>query len=225
MSLASSIILILISIAIGFLIGALVFSLRRKPGPPAAGSESPHTQQGVRLWRDLQSQNLSVEVDGKIIERSADLTPETRSRLARLARDWQLWLGLPSSRLAALASPPGQVSVVEPQPPQAAPTPGSPVQPPGIKAPLKPSRGAEKGKAETAPQSIAAQIDAILQARIENGPLAKRGIKLQEIPGQGLVVLVGADKYTDLTLVPDQEVRDAIAAAVAEWENKNAPWG
>ena len=63
-----------------------------------------------------------------------------------------------------------------------------------------------------------------MQARIENGPLAERGIKLQEIPGQGMVVMVGAEKYTDLSLVPDPEVRDAIAAAVAEWEKKNASW-
>jgi hypothetical protein len=34
---------------------------------------------------------------------------------------------------------------------------------------------------------------------------------------------VGEEKYTDLTLVPDQNVRGAIAAAVAEWEKKNTP--
>jgi hypothetical protein len=38
------------------------------------------------------------------------------------------------------------------------------------------------------------------------------------------VVIVGQEKYTDLTLVPDQQVREAIAAAVTEWEQKNAPW-
>jgi len=222
MTLASTFILILISIVIGFLIGALVYGLRGKS--PAADKEPPAPGQGVRLWRDPQSQSLSVEVDGKTYEQVTDLTPETRSRLARLARDWLLWLGMPSSRLAALATPSSQGSVEPPQPAQPTSTPGSTAQPQVIKGPLKPARVAEKGKAEAASKSIAAQIDEILQARIENGPLAERGIKLQEIPGQGMVVMVGAEKYTDLSLVPDPEVRDAIAAAVAEWEKKNASW-
>jgi hypothetical protein len=98
-----------------------------------------------------------------------------------------------------------------------------PGKPPG-KTPASAASGAEKSKVDKAAESIAAQIDAILQARIENTSLAERGIKLQEIPGQGLVVMVGTEKYTDLTQVPDQQVRDAIAEAVAEWEKKNAPW-
>jgi len=221
MTLATVSILILISILIGFLIGALVYGLRGKP--TAADRDPQAPGQGVRLWRDPQSQSLSVEVDGKTFAQVTDLTPETRSRLAKLARDWLLWLGMPPSRLTALATPSSQGPAEPPQPAQPAAASGSTAQPPAVKETQKPVRAAEKGKAETASQSIAAQIDAILQARIENSPLAERGVRLQEIPGQGLVVMVGTEKYTDLTLVPDREVREAIAAAVAEWEKKNAP--
>lgn len=226
MTLTSILVLVLISIAIGFLIGALVYGLRGKPSqqPGEEEEENLPAEQGVRLWRDPQTQNLSVVVDGKTYQQAGELMPETRSRLARLARDWQLWLGMPLSRLTALAAPSSPESTELPPPVPTIDKPHPTAQPLPGNAPVKPVRGAEKTKTETAPESIAAQIDEILQARIENTPLAERGIKLQEIPGQGLVVMVGEEKYTDLTLVPDQDVREAIAAAVAEWEKKNAPW-
>lgn len=224
MTLTSTLVLILISIAIGFLIGALVYGLRGKPSqqPGEEEEENLPAEQGVRLWRDPQTQKLSVVVDGKTYQQAGDLMPETRSRLARLARDWQLWLGMPLSRLTALAAS-SNPEFAEP-PVETKDKPDSTAQPLPGNAPVKLVRGAEKTKTEAAPESIAAQIDEILQTRIENTPLAERGIKLQEIPRQGLVVMVGEEKYTDLTLVPDQEVREAIAAAVAEWEKKNAPW-
>lgn len=224
MTLTSILVLILISIAIGFLIGALVYGLRGKPSqqPGEEEEENLPAEQGVRLWRDPQTQKLSVVVDGKTYQQAGELMPETRSRLARLARDWQLWLGMPLSRLTALAAP-SSPEFAEP-PVETNNKPDTTAKPLPGNAPVKPVRGAEKTKTEAAPESIAAQIDEILQTRIENTPLAERGIKLQEIPRQGLVVMVGEEKYTDLTLVPDQEVREAIAAAVAEWEKKNAPW-
>ena len=224
MTLTSILVLILISIAIGFLIGALVYGLRGKLSqqPGEEEEENLPAEQGVRLWRDPQTQKLSVVVDGKTYQQAGELMPETRSRLARLARDWQLWLGMPLSRLTALAAP-SSPEFAEP-PVETNNKPDTTAQPLPGNAPVKPVRGAEKTKTEAAPESIAAQIDEILQTRIENTPLAERGIKLQEIPRQGLVVMVGEEKYTDLTLVPDQEVREAIAAAVAEWEKKNAPW-
>lgn len=224
MTLTSTLVLILISIAIGFLIGALVYGLRGKPSqqPGEEEEENLPAEQGVRLWHDPQTQKLSVVVDGKTYQQAGDLMPETRSRLARLARDWQLWLGMPLSRLTALAAS-SNPEFAEP-PVETNIKPDTTAQPLPGNAPVKLVRGAEKTKTEAAPESIAAQIDEILQTRIENTPLAERGIKLQEIPRQGLVVMVGEEKYTDLTLVPDQEVREAIAAAVAEWEKKNAPW-
>lgn len=227
MTIGVTLVLILISIAIGFLFGALVYGLRGKPSQPAdiAKVENVPKEQGVQLWRDPQTQNLSVMIDGKTYQQAGELAPEARNRLARLARDWQIWLGMPSSRLAMLAAS-SMPESVEPQPSNS--TGDKPYRAaqslPG-KAPPKAARDVDKASIEIAPQSIAAQIDVILQARLANTPLAERGIRLEELPGQGMVVMVGDEKYTDLELVPDQQVRAAIAEAVAEWEQKNAPWG
>jgi hypothetical protein len=224
-NLTITLVLIAISITIGFLIGVLVYGLRGKPKPPAADKDSLAPAQGVRLWRDPLTQSLTVEVDGKTYERVTDLPPETRSQQVRLARDWLLWLGMPASRLAALVNPASQGTVEPPQTAQTVAGRGSTARAQEVKTTPKSVKMAEKGKAESTQQSIAAQIDEILQARIENSPLAERGIKIQELPGQGMVVMVGVEKYPDLSMVPDREVRDAIAAAVAEWEKKNASWG
>lgn len=229
MNLGSVLILILISITIGFLIGALVYGLRARPenAPPAQADQANSPEDGVRIWRDPQTQNLVVELDGKTHQQAGELGPEGRSRLARLARDWQIWLGMPSSRLATLVASSGEVS--------AAGAPGGEVTA-GFQLEFGGAANAAAAGDVTgvtkdpspaaAPQSvagarsIAAQIDEILQARLQNTPLAQRGIQLVELPDQGLVVRVGQAQYTDLTQVPDEQVRAAIAAAVADWEQK-----
>jgi len=75
---------------------------------------------------------------------------------------------------------------------------------------------------ESQVRSIAAQIDEILQEMVENSPLAPRGIRLMELPGKGMVVMVGLDQYEGVEAVPDEDIRQLIRAAVAEWERRVA---
>ena len=44
-------------------------------------------------------------------------------------------------------------------------------------------------------KSIAAQIDEILQEKIEGSDMAQRGVRLLELPNKGMVVMVGLDQY------------------------------
>jgi hypothetical protein len=72
--------------------------------------------------------------------------------------------------------------------------------------------------------SIVAQIDTVLQARLEDSPLADKGIRLIERTALGGVeVYVGHQKYPSLDDVPDQQIKTAIRAAIAEWEKKYTP--
>jgi hypothetical protein len=238
MTIGSTLVLILISIAIGFLIGALIYGLRSRPSAtrPAKLGEDVPPECAVSLWRDPQTQNLSVQMEDKIYRQAGELTPEMRGRLARLARDWQLWLGMPSSRLATLAAPsaePGDAPDLERDNrfEQIQSGRSSGAAPPAAGQAGQPAPAAAIGAASASPaqpinagpQSIAGQIDEILQARLENTPLAERGIQLVELPDQGLVVKVGQAQYTDLTQVPDPEVRAVIAESVAEWEKRAGP--
>jgi hypothetical protein len=202
MDLLPTLIIALIGLVVGLLLGLLVSNLRGKPPTdraiPTASESSP--EGSVRLWHDRQA--LAVEIDGKTLRLPGSLSAEQRGRLVQLSGELADWLGITPS---AAAVPP------TPQPLKAE-------QPAPVPAPE--AGGAAR---EPAGQSIAAQIDAILQQKLERSPLASKAIRLLELPGQGMVVMVGLDKYTDLTQVPDPEVRAVIAESVAEWEKRAGP--
>jgi hypothetical protein len=71
--------------------------------------------------------------------------------------------------------------------------------------------------------SIVNQIDTVLQARIADTSLAKRGIRLQESIQGGVEVYVGLNKFLAVDDVPDEEIKATIRAAIAEWEKKYTP--
>jgi hypothetical protein len=43
---------------------------------------------------------------------------------------------------------------------------------------------------------------------------------LQESPEGGVIVWVGIDKFQGVEDVPDENIKAAIRAAIAQWENK-----
>jgi hypothetical protein len=70
------------------------------------------------------------------------------------------------------------------------------------------------------PKSIAAQVDEILQEMLVDSPLNTKAIRLLELPGKGMVVMVGLDHYEGVDAVPDEEIRSLLQVAVAEWERR-----
>ena len=78
-------------------------------------------------------------------------------------------------------------------------------------------------KPQTAPTSMVGQINAILQVRIANTPLASQGVTMMEIPSGGVIVYVGVNKYEGIEDVPSEDIKAAIRAAIAEWEKKYTP--
>jgi len=69
-------------------------------------------------------------------------------------------------------------------------------------------------------QSIAMQINDILQTQIAGTELESRGITLTDGPSHGVMVTMDGEKYNGVMEVPDEAVRNAIRAAVQEWETK-----
>jgi hypothetical protein len=67
------------------------------------------------------------------------------------------------------------------------------------------------------------QVDAILQAQMVGTPLFEKGIRLQESPEGGVLVWVGINKFEGVDGVPDDDIKAAIRAAIAVWENKYTP--
>jgi len=205
MDLLPTLLIALIGLVVGLLLGLLAAGLRGKPpadrSAPARSDSAPPG--AVRVWHDRQG--LAVETDGKVMRLPGSLSAEQRSRLARLSGELAAWLR---------ATPPVAAA---PQPRAEQPAPAM--------APQAAGAAPDVVAPDAAGRSVAAQIDAILQQKLERSPLGGKAIRLLELPGQGMVVMVGLDKYTDLAQVPDPEVRAVIAESVAEWEKRAGPKG
>jgi hypothetical protein len=103
-----------------------------------------------------------------------------------------------------------------------APTPPAP---PATPPPAAPKSGTiAKDDRPAAPAgSMVSQIDTILQSRLVGTPLEERGVFLTQSPEGGVNVYIGLTRYNGIDDVLDPEIKAAIRAAIAEWEQKFTP--
>ena len=164
--------------------------------------------------------SLTLDLDGVRVNTAA-LTAEQRKRLVEMLNAIRPWLeGKPASLPISAPPPPPKLAsapIVSP-PPQTASQP----QKSATKTSPSSSTG-QDNEPEAAPTSIVGQINAILQHRIVNTPLASKGVSLMESVTGGVNVYVGIQRYEAIDDVPDEEVRTAIRAAISEWEKKYTP--
>ncbi|OGO75923.1 MAG: hypothetical protein A3K41_17560 [Chloroflexi bacterium RIFOXYD12_FULL_57_15] len=162
----------------------------------------------LRLWLD-SAERPALDLDGQRVDTTRISEPH-RKRLVSLLSVMRPWIeGKPSASAPILAPP-------------------TPVPPPAPKSifslfPAPSLLPAKKVELPAALPSMVAQIDEILQARLAIGPLAERGIKLQESPEGAVIVMVDAQKFEGVGEVTDPEVQSVIRAAIAEWEQKYTP--
>ena len=74
---------------------------------------------------------------------------------------------------------------------------------------------------ESLPRSLAAQINDILQEQIAGTDLARRGLRLVDMPDHELGVELDLHTYHGIDEVPDPAVTQAIRDAAKEWQSKN----
>jgi predicted component of type VI protein secretion system len=184
-----------------------------------ATSQSAHDDPGLMRIKS-ESGFLTLDLDGVRVNPSA-LTAEQRKRLVEMLNAMRPWLeGKP-------ASPPAPSSVPAPERP--APTPIAPpppvpiVQPQATTSKPAPTTKKKDDKPEPVPTSIVGQVNLILQERIVNTPLEAKGVSLMESATGGVNVFVGLQRYEAIDDIPDDEIKAAIRAAIAEWENKYTP--
>jgi hypothetical protein len=189
--------------------------------------------------------SYTLDLDGARVNPIA-LPSEQRKRLIEILNIMRPWLeGKPASAAASVAAPapPPPVasseqsallnrlqSVAASSPAQPVQTPPVPVapqpgSPPSASPPAasKPATIAKEERPAAPANSMVAQIDEILQARLQGTPLAERGIFLAQSPQGGVNVYVGMTRYGGIDEVPDPEVKAALRAAITEWENKYTP--
>ena len=172
---------------------------------------------------------FTLEVDGTLVPR--EISPDRKKRLIELVTILRPWLdgGQSSPAASQPAAPiltppvldPAQVAISHPVPVSLRNAP-PPAPVPVTLQSLVQTKKPEPEK-NIASLSIVQQIDTVLQERLLNSPLAKRGIRLQESIHGGVEVYVGLNKFLAVDDVPDEEIKAAIRDAIAEWERKYTP--
>lgn len=197
---------------------------REKPAPPPATIKVDDP--GLLRIKNEQGM-MTLDLDGQRVQPTA-LTAEQRKRLIQMLNAMRPWLeGKPASIPVSTAPPPPKPSPIpvhdKPVPaPVASPSP-QPESSTSVPQPKPSTSNKKKEEEEPAPTSIVGQINLILQQRINNTPLEARGVLLMESSSGGVNVYVGTKRYEAIDDVPDDEVKAAIRAAIAEWEKKYTP--
>lgn len=125
---------------------------------------------------------------------------------------------MPTTEPPGRAAPASTTSVSSPPAASRLPDPG-----PGRNTTPRAAIIAKEDRPVAPANSIVSQIDAVLQARMAGTPLEERGIFLTESPEGGVAVYIGLTRYSGIDEVPDPDIKAAIRAAIAEWENKYTP--
>jgi hypothetical protein len=72
-------------------------------------------------------------------------------------------------------------------------------------------------------RSIAEQVNAILQEKIEGTPYEEEGVSLFEQMDHTIGVSVGKEKFPGIDQVPNDEIRRLIRESVNEWTRRTMP--
>lgn len=209
-----------IALAIGVAIGALIsWLLTSASNKPAVVTKEKIQGEQLRVWRDPGQSRVVVGIKGERAITVTELSPGALDSLRKTLEELRRWAGfLPETPSAEVSAP---VPSLEPLPsPYNAPAAESKPERIGPVDVFARALRTEVRKPEPPASSIAAQIDEIVQEKLAADPSINRAVRLIEIPGKGMVVMVGLNQYAGVDEVPDADVRALIHEAVAEWERR-----
>ncbi|MCZ2127659.1 MAG: hypothetical protein LC099_07780 [Anaerolineales bacterium] len=169
----------------------------------------------IKVGGDFQTR---VEMDNQLL--TAPLSSEKKQRLLELLNLFRVFLDDAPLKSAPKPTPQPITSPLS-----------EPISMPRVAAPVEPIpatisfRAKPKTDAETEFKllSMVKQIDAVLQTRLRGTALEEQDIRLNDSAQGGLEVQVGARTFETIDAVPDEEIKSAIRAAIAEWEKKYVP--
>ncbi len=213
----------LIGVGAGIAIGVLISGTRADEKSEASDLPKSKTNmiEITTVWQERKSGRIYPEVNGKVVRYPAELSASQRDRLVSQLDNLLSWL---KPAVVKNDSPPHPEAIAPEKPAQDYSTAVTfSAQTKQRISPIDMVARAVKTDTrplEKPPQSIAAQIDEILQEKLSGTALDARAIRLMELPAKGMVIMVGLDQYPDIDAVPDEEIRTVIRESVAEWESR-----
>lgn len=186
------------------------------PAPPAHPAPVVPDDPGLMRIKN-ENGNLTLDLDGARVD-TTSLSPGQRKRLIDLLTTIRPWLEGRPAAAPSMTAPP-----TSPRPAPGQPASSPPLAPATRPAPSKQGSAAKDDRPIASANSIVGQIDSILQARIAGSSMEERGVFLAQSPEGGVMVYVGLNRYMGVDEVPDDEIKSAIRAAIAEWEKKYTP--
>lgn len=232
------ILIAVISVGIGIAFGSLITNaMNARQKISKLTSELPAGMvETFRMYLDLKTRTVVLEMKGKKYHRPGELDGPARAFLEQQLSALAGWskptvmskpageaAGEPEARLPQVIETPVEVHGSAPSPAlhlsSASPDDGpkQSLNPLGVFANAFRN---DTHKASFASTSIAAQIDEILQEKLAGLPDEKRAIRLMELSGKGMVVMIGLNHYDGVDAVPDPDVKALIRECVREWEQK-----
>lgn len=161
---------------------------------PAVDLNTDDAAEVLRVWRDLITGNLLIEMKGQVFSNTAELQASGLSqRYANLL-----------SELSALA----KLSI-------------APAPPPNFANFAPPTPKPKAVEADNEPLNVPAQIEAILQKRLSDSNYAGRDIHVRPAIDGGVLIEVDGQFYNSVDDVPDADIRTFIQAAIQTWEQSS----
>jgi hypothetical protein len=195
----------------------------REPAPAPLTAPPAPVNAWLQLYADREGRP-SLDLDGNHVDTSG-LTLEQHQRLIQLMVVMRPWVEAKSHATGSPSASGGPEALASSMTgPSSGVTPGTALGSRGSLSAGMPGPAATPAPVDPGtPTSMVAQIDAILQARLQGTELASRGIRLAESLDGGVLVFVGQRSYPGVSDVPDVEVQAAIRAAISEWEKRYTP--
>ncbi len=212
---------------------------------PSGGGLVPGAHEVLRVARDNLTGRLLVEVAGQRFAKLSDIADPTLAQaVLTTLHDLQAFAGTPTTTPAVAPQPPVNAPApvgpppVSPAMPMTAPTARPPApphsttpttsaeMPPIPKPSMNPFKQAQvlrerARQLEPIPfKSIPEIIDDYLQQKLLGTPHIWRGIRVSSNAQGAVVFEVDGRPYDAVDAVPDEEVRNLIKGAIAEWDAK-----
>ena len=160
----------------------------------------------------------SLEVDGVLLNLK-NISTDQRKRLIELLSVIRPWLE--GGQSVSTSPAPKPVAATPTPPPVQQPVPVRPAVSALSPSPTLPVTNLTEREFKAL--GIIAQIDHVFQTRIAGTPYEAMGIRVMEGAVGSVEVKIGSNKYPSIDEVPDAGIKQAIRAAIAEWENKYIP--